>query len=303
MPVPFTDNHIISTLTLEQLISQVKTSTRSKDYLVTNYNVDNQNLALETIHRANFFCIILIEEGISDYSTLGKKCRIQKGDILFSPKSEPFIINYISDDYKAKYIFFSANFIADAGFNYKSSDILNNLSGSPSSIITGEQELYSRLMSSITQLEVLNDGNNQDYYVQELIWMHFSLLIYEIDNYNKRVKKNSLATSREEDITTQFFELLREHFNEHHDVQFYADQLFISRKYLTRVVSKTIGKSTRDVINNVLLIEAKLMLKSKTTNINEVAEALKFSDQAVFSKFFKKHTGQTPREYRKNDLF
>ncbi|MDH6250281.1 AraC-like DNA-binding protein [Chryseobacterium sp. H1D6B] len=136
-----------------------------------------------------------------------------------------------------------------------------------------------------------------------MIWHHFSLVIYEIDNYFKKTEKINLVTYREDELTTSFFILVREHFKEEHNVQFYADQLCISRKYLTKVINKTMYKSPREIIHQVLAVEARLLLKNSNANVNEVASQLKFSDQASFSKFFKKHAGKSPLEYKKDDLY
>jgi AraC family transcriptional activator of pobA len=66
-------------------------------------------------------------------------------------------------------------------------------------------------------------------------------------------------THREDELTTSFFILVREHFKEQHNVQFYADKLCISRKYLTKVINKTMFKAPRDIIHQVLAVEARLL--------------------------------------------
>ncbi|MFC0344728.1 helix-turn-helix domain-containing protein [Epilithonimonas hispanica] len=96
---------------------------------------------------------------------------------------------------------------------------------------------------------------------------------------------------------------MRQHFKEQHNVQFYADKLFISRKYLTKVINKTMYKSPRDIIHQVLVVEARMLLRNSNSNVNEVASQLKFSDQASFIKFLKKHVGKSPLEYKGSDLY
>ncbi len=155
----------------------------------------------------------------------------------------------------------------------------------------------------LDELKALNNKEKDNYYFNEMIWHHFSLVIYEIDNYFKKIDKPHLVTHREDELTTSFFKLVQEHFKEEHNVQFYADKLFISRKYLTKVINKTTFKSPRDIVHQVLAVEARLLLRNPNLNVNEVAAQLKFSDQASFSKFFKKHTGRSPLEYRKDDLY
>lgn len=294
----------ISLLSMNELIEQFKTTVKTKDYIIYETNKENLELKLDLHYRADYFGVILILEGTCLYNigTDERQYEISKNDVLFCIPAEVFKINYISDNYKAKQIFFSVDFISEAGFNYKSNDVLKSLSNNPSNIIHQQLPLFRRLKFHFEELEHLNKPETNYYYFNEMIWHHFSLLIYEIDNYFKETDIIQ-HTSREEELTTAFFTLVREHFKEHHNVQFYANQLFVTRKYLSRVIKKTMAKTPRDIINQVLLIEAKLLLKNSGANVNEVTSILNFSDQAIFSKFFKKHSGKTPSEYRKDDLF
>ncbi len=60
-------------------------------------------------------------------------------------------------------------------------------------------------------------------------------------------------------------------------------------------------KTPKDIINPTIIIESKLLLKRTNANISEVAALVGFSDQAMFSKFFKKQSGKSPSEYKIDD--
>lgn len=290
-------------LSFEELINQVKTDLISKEFVISSVNKSNYNLALNIPHKANFFAIVLIEKGKCCYTVNDQKMNVCENEILFSPMLQTFTIDYISDDYQAKSILFTADFIAQAGFNYRSNDILKSFSSNPIIIINNDLELFKRSKFYLDQLESLNDSGKENYYFNELIYHSFSSLVYEMDNYFKKIEISRPTTPRGEDLTTKFFLLLRENYKEHHDVQFYADRLFVTRKYLSKVIKKTMLKSSREIINHVLITESKILLKNNYTSISDTAAELNFSDQSVFSKFFKKHTGQTPSDYKKTDLF
>lgn len=293
----------VSKLLMNDLIDYFKLTIRSKDYITYETNNTHRMLETDLFYRADYFGIILILDGSIQYTANDKKYSLHGGDALFCVPSETFKITNYSDDFRAQQIFFSVHFISDAGFNYKSNDIIKSLSSSPSNVIIQQRELFQRMKFHVDQLAFLNSPDVHYYYFNEMMWCHFSLLMYEIYNYFKESNMVLNTTSREEEITTVFFTLVREHFKEHHDVKFYADKLFITRKYLSRVIGKTMFKTPREIINQVLLIEAKLILNGSTSNVAQVAEELNFSNQAIFSKFFKKHTGITPSEYKKTDLF
>lgn len=296
------DNHV-NDLTLEELINQVKTDLITREYIVCSMDKNNYNPELNMPHKTDFFSLVLVEQGYCTYIANNKKSRLDANDVLFSPISEIYKMDSISDDYKAKYILFTANFISQAGFNYRSNDILKSISSSPAIYITKETELFTRLKFYLDTLESLNDAQNKNYYFNELIWHSFSLLIYEIDNYFKKIEIVRPTMPRAEDLTTKFFQLLRENYKEHHDVQFYADSLFVTRKYLSKMIKKTMLKSSREIINHLLIVEAKILLRNYNISVSDAASELKFSDQSVFSKFFKKHTGKTPTDYKKDDLY
>lgn len=292
----------VSNFTFEELLKEVEFDLRIKEFIVMTIDGTNYNIELNVPNRADYFCLILVTSGSERFRIDDQRYTTSKGDIIFCPMSETFWIEEISDDYVGKYIFFSLDFISDAGFNYRSSDILRSFS-KDTNLIKNEPDLFRRLEFHLDELKVLNNAEKENYYFNEMIWHHFSLVIYEVDNHFKKTEKTNLITYREDEITTRFFILVREHFIEEHNVQFYADKLCISRKYLTKVINKTMFKSPRDIIHKVLEVEARLLLKNSNSNVNEVASQLRFSDQASFSKFFKKHVGKSPLEYKKDDLY
>ncbi len=293
----------ISFFTFEELLQEVEFDLRIKEFVVMEIETANHKVELNKPFRSDYFAFFMIQKGSIGFRIEDKSYEAEIGDIIFSPIADTVCIEKVSDDYKAKYIFFSLDFIMDAGFNYKSNDVLKSLSSDLTNIIRNEPDLYRRMNFHLDELKVLNDTEKDNYYFNEMIWHHFSLVIYEIDNYFKKTEKPNSVTYREDEITTSFFILVRQHFKEQHNVQFYADQLFISRKYLTKVINKTMHKSPREIIHQVLAIEARILLRNTNSNVNEVATQLKFSDQASFSKFFKKHSGKSPLDYKKDDLY
>lgn len=136
---------------------------------------------------------------------------------------------------------------------------------------------------------------------QEIIQHNFSLVIYELINvfYHHNQKLKSKPT-RKEDIVARFMKLLIKHYQEERSVQFYAGQLAITPRYLTQTVKEVAGKTAGDLIDEMVITEAMILLNNPVYSIGQVAISLQFSDQFFFSKFFKNKTGLTPSEYRKS---
>ncbi|WP_281228084.1 helix-turn-helix domain-containing protein [Flavobacterium aquiphilum] len=102
---------------------------------------------------------------------------------------------------------------------------------------------------------------------------------------------------REEILARDFLKILQTENNSIRRVQYYANKLFVSRRYLTKAVSNTFGRTPKELITIRVVDEAKKLLKTQLS-IYEISEHLKFESSASFTVFFKKHTQCTPSEYR-----
>ena len=93
--------------------------------------------------------------------------------------------------------------------------------------------------------------------------------------------------------------VVMENYKQERSVSFYADKLCVTAKYLSLVVKNVSGKSAGDWIDEYVILEAKALLKSSNMTIQEIADVLNFANQSFFGKYFKHHTGVSPKEYRK----
>ena len=83
-----------------------------------------------------------------------------------------------------------------------------------------------------------------------------------------------------------------------HDVNYYANALNVSSRYLSQVTRKVANQTPKAIIDNTLLNKTKELLRTDKT-VQEIAYELGFSSQAHLTNFFKKLTGNTPTNFRK----
>ena len=95
-----------------------------------------------------------------------------------------------------------------------------------------------------------------------------------------------------------FMQLLREHPHER-EVQWYAEQLKISPKYLSEICKERSGKSASQWIADVTVSEIKHLLLNTTMPIHKIAEVMEFPNASFFCQYTKKHTGLTPNHFRR----
>ncbi len=95
-----------------------------------------------------------------------------------------------------------------------------------------------------------------------------------------------------------FMERLELHYCEHWPIARYADELGLSAAHLNALCRRLAGQSALQMINARLLLEAKRCLIYTYMTVNQVSDSLGFSEPAYFSRFFKRSSGQSPKEFR-----
>ena len=125
-------------------------------------------------------------------------------------------------------------------------------------------------------------------------------LLYDINAITDETSRNMLINhSKKEVIYYDFISMLiREQDSLVRSVAHYAEQLNVSVDYLSGAVKETSGFSAMEWINKVTIDLSKIHLKEKKLSISELAHKMGFVKHNSFTRFFKKHTGQTPMEYR-----
>ena len=104
--------------------------------------------------------------------------------------------------------------------------------------------------------------------------------------------------NRPNELFHKFVTLVHEHCCSQRDVVFYADRLCISTKYLTSICRSLMGGSAKKVIDDFTALEIKVLLQSTDLSIQEIADRLSFPDQSYLGRYFKRHEGVSPMEYR-----
>lgn len=97
----------------------------------------------------------------------------------------------------------------------------------------------------------------------------------------------------------RFIRAVSESYKEERSVSYYADKMFLTAKHLSTVVKEISGKTAGEWIDSLVVLEAKALLKSSELSIQEIADELHFANQSFFGKYFKHHTGMSPKEYRR----
>lgn len=164
-----------------------------------------------------------------------------------------------------------------------------------------EKQDLLRIQSHIDMLRhTLQQKEN--HFLLEMLENTLRSLILEVWNIILRMYKqeNEFEHSfRWKDTLPRFLYLMHTNCRYHHTVKWYADQLYVSPDALSTKLKKLYGKTANQLISESLIEEAKVCLLNPANSVQDVAEKLCFSDQASFSKFFKRYCGMSPGQFKK----
>ncbi len=99
-------------------------------------------------------------------------------------------------------------------------------------------------------------------------------------------------------ITQNFKDALSRHIYQKQKVVDYAELLNVSPNHLNKCIKAATGQSAQDILNDMIILEAKVLLKQTDMQISEIAYKLSQQNHSDFSRFFKNKTGMTPKEYK-----
>lgn len=127
------------------------------------------------------------------------------------------------------------------------------------------------------------------------------VLLYQLKDFTNAFQQwEEGFTTPQQILLRKFIQLVNNFYIEKRTIEDYAAMLNVTANYLSQSVKSASDKNALSYINERLLDEAKSIIQFTDLDIAEIAYQLNFSDPANFGKFFKKHTNQTPLEFRKS---
>jgi AraC-like DNA-binding protein len=162
-----------------------------------------------------------------------------------------------------------------------------------------------KTITEITEKITKEYTNNIDAHSQTLIISNLELLLnYCVRFYDRQFYTR---TNLNQDLASDFEQLLKRYFKAEKQlslgipsVQYCAQAMHLSPRYLSDLLRKETGKSTQEHIHHYIIEKAKTRLLNSKESASEIAFALGFEYPQYFSKIFKKKTAMSPNEYRQN---
>lgn len=266
------------------------------------FQIEEDSHATHIYSRKDFYKICLTTgKSIINYADRSFE---QEGTVLFFGNPHiPYSWETLSTTYVGYTVLFSEEFLklSERTESLQQSPLFK-IGGTPILKIDERQRLF---LNSIFQ-KMIDEQQTNYTYKDDLIRNYINLILHEAMKLqpSEHFDQHKNAASR---ITSVFLELLERQFPvetagrplQLKTAQDYAQNLNVHVNYLNRSVNEVTGKSTTSHISERVLSEAKALLQHTDWNISDIAYALGFEYPSYFNNFFKKFTGNNPRNFRK----
>jgi AraC family transcriptional activator of pobA len=203
-----------------------------------------------------------------------------------------------SEDFLCRFVVFSRAFLSGSNFNSHFLESFSFFKNSSMPVIYLDHENAKTLMDIYALIQQKLQQEEHPYRA-EISRSVLTILLYEVAAaYEQQHVIIKSKQTRKQELNALFQNLVFHHYKEHRNVQYYADSLFVSPKHLTETIKDVTGKTAGEWIDDAVILEAKVLLRNHEVSIAQVADDIHFPDQSTFGKYFKKHTGFSPTEYR-----
>ena len=201
-----------------------------------------------------------------------------------------------SDDFSMIILHFSSNF-----FN----EIYPQIDGKVFDVIAlsapdlyGDKEM--RMTNLLFEQLCILHGNKEHAFKEKLAVNITLSYIYEIYEQTRKhtEHRTKSTTDRKEYLLDQFYCLCIEKHFMHRNIDYYADKLHITSRYLYKVCQESLHMTPKECIDYVTIGSAKRMLLTTNMTTQQIALELNFPDQATFGQYFKRNVGMPPSEFR-----
>lgn len=161
----------------------------------------------------------------------------------------------------------------------------------------GEIDYILHTCNLIKSYQVNQDHDFGEKFISNILG-HF-IMHYKIVRDRKKDKLESYTDRKYyQQRAYKFFEAVVSYHNVNRNLSFYAEQVMVSRRTLSKITKEVFGKSPKCILDNYIVEMAKEYLRQPNIPLKMVGSNLGFTETSNFMTFFKKITKLTPTEFR-----
>ena len=266
----------------------------NKDILMTD-NFSDMSLFAHPV-RLKATTVLVCLKGVIDCSINLRNFRITENHMLVNFAGDIIRINH-AEDIAGYTIILSEEYLQQLqlDFRFRAQSYISLRDNGPISVPTGE---LLDLKPYYTLLKKNMEEGNAEVINGLAIALSHTIITLMKRSQARPVPDSERNETRAQQIFDRFMKLLSAYHTKERSLQFYADKMFLSPKYVSGAIKSYSGKGALDWINEYVVLEAKMMLRYTEMSVQEVAYALNFPTQSAFGKYFRHLLGMSPKQYR-----
>lgn len=286
---------IVTTDLKKELLQEIGMDVFSSEEIISDFT-------FKAPFRSSAFVILLLTNGEMNFNYDFDSYTIKKKEVFFITPGALCETKSFSPDISFIGLVFTPGYLKKQGVVLSSANFIHIFSSNMLRKQSLSEEEYAEILFHILSLKRKMQLPTDIVNLKEIVRHNFISVLYEVFLIQHKhsafypVKKN-----RKEELTRDFLTSLTNNFQQERKVLFYAKALFVTPRHLSQVVKQVTGKTAGEFIDEIVIKEAKVLLSANSFNISQVTNVLNFSDQSFFGKFFKKHTGISPSDYKENN--
>jgi AraC-like DNA-binding protein len=279
-----------------------KTKGRGLPYAIVGHDVLANNNELFNPTLRDFHVIFWFKKGRGKYYIDFKEYGFKAGDVVLLSKDHLQYFEPFDGSCEVQSIAFEPKFL------YRNdSDLRHLFSFSAASHIKGLQVLQlaesdAVFLEEISKQMQLVFESWEGKTASDAFYHLLCLFLIKCEDLQNELECNKEEIDENDKLLNRFNELLEQNFKTEYKVDFYADELGLGIKTLTRIVKDKYHLTTKAIIDQRRVLEIKRQLKGTTKSVKEIAYTLGFEEPTNMIKYFKKHVGQTPNDFRSLSL-
>ena len=245
--------------------------------------------------------LIICRQGNFQFALNQRLFRANAGETLFIPEDSHFQVLQESEDMEVFILAYQIQPIRDIiGNSVVSMYMYSRLTPEEPSCVwsTGEEEEIVKYMSLLDNV-LQSEENSFKLYEQKLLLLALTYRICSIYN-RKLVNDGREVGGRKNEVFIHLIQLIEKYYMQERGVEFYADKLCLSPKYLSAVSKSICGYTVQELVFKAIIRKSISLLKNTQKDIQEISNAFGFPNASYFGTFFKKQVGVSPQQYRKN---
>ena len=254
-------------------------------------------LSYHSLHALTYYDITLITDGEGFFRIDETNHQVKVSDVLFS---QPYQLRewdtqHIADGYA---LIFEEEFLLSF---FNDPNFINNISFFKKYCNNSRLELSTSVFEQINFLMQQIKDEIDKYAVKNKHILR--ALLYQVLMTLDRAFIGQYAIAPQSDsrnYVDRFLTFVHADFQINHEVQYYAEKLYLTPNYLNELVKKVTGMPAKQIIQTKLINESKKYLLYSDLTVAEISERLSFETPSYFIRFFRKRTGCTPLQYRKD---